>query len=268
MHRTLIALALLSLVLPASPAGAREESKIQIRLVSEEEPGPGNGVGRGGVRGDVHTQLRDGKIALQLRVRGLAPGAGYALLGFEDEDALEGVELLSFETASNGSANLGWDLATPDPRGKFLVLVDGDGDPVLSGWLYGAAEDDGRHTKVKEVTQLAPDDESDPAGQVEASYRTLPNGKSRLRVSTRGIPEGDYLLFIDGVEVAAFSPNPGGNAQLDFRTKTNPGQGPEQAKPHHKKMQLTLDPRSKLIEVERADGTPMFAGPMLAQTEN
>lgn len=264
------------LLAPVPAALAKEESKIQIRLETPTGSGPGNGngVGKGAVRGDVRTHLQGSKVILQLRVRGLEPDAGYALLCLDGEADPEPALLFSFETGGSGSANLTHDLskgddpeAPRDPRGKLLQVVDADDDEILSGWLYGDPADDGPHTKVKERTRLAPDPDADPAGQVEASYRTLPNGRSSLSVATRHIPQGDYELFVDGALVAEFSPNPAGNAKLDFRTRPGKGKGPKKVKPHRKKQQLSFDPRRKLIEVRLDDGTLLFSGPMIAQVQ-
>ena len=274
MLRTAVLVLAAFLLAPAPAALAKEESKIQIRLQSPSGvgPGTGNGIGKGAVRGDVRTHLQGSRVILKLRVRGLEPDASYALLCFEDEGDPEPALLFSFETGRSGSANLTHPLAKGDdpeaprdPRGKLLVVVDADDDEILQGWLYGEPEDDGPHTKIKERTRLAPDPDTDPDGQVKATYRLLPNGRASLSVATRRIPQGDYQLFVDGEVVADFSPNPAGNAKLDFRTK--PGKGPKRVRPHRKKQQLDFDPRRKLIEVRRDDGTLFFAGPMLAQIE-
>jgi len=287
MLRSALLLAAASLLLPTPAAFAKEESKIQIRLLSPSNGngngnaignaignGNGNGNGGSGMRGDVRTHLQGSKVVLQLRVRGLEPDSEYALLCLESETATEAAELLRFSTGANGSANLTQNLAKTedpeapaDPRGKLLSLVDAGDQEVLRGWLYGAPEDDGPQTKVKERTQLADDEASDPSGRVDATYQRLPNGQGKLAVDARGIPAGDYRLLVDGVEVAVFSPNPGGNAKLDFRTKPGKGKGPKKVKPHQKKQQLDFDPRRKLVEVQLEDGTPMFAGPMLAQVD-
>lgn len=258
------ALALAALLLGPAPAAlAKEESKIQIRL---EAPS-----GNSSARGEVRTRFQGSRLQLQLRVRGLEPDAPYALLCLEDAGDPAPAELFSFETGGSGSANVKRDLAEGDPpcdpRGKLLVVVDAVDDAVLEGWLYGDVADDGPKTKVKERTGLAPDPDADPEGRVEALYRTLPNGRGSLSVATRHISEGDYELLVDGVLVAGFSPNSGGNAKLDFRIWPGKAKGPKKPKPHRKKQLLDFDPRCKEIEVRLVDGPVLFAGPMLAQFE-
>ncbi|MBW2426742.1 MAG: hypothetical protein JRG86_21035 [Deltaproteobacteria bacterium] len=261
-------------------AKSKEESKIQIRLTAPNGNGNGNGKGKSGPRGDIRTHLQGSKVEMQLRVKSLEPETEHVLFCREDEMASEGDELLRFETTAKGAANDKFDLrkqdeneAPVDPRGCYLVLAEASdlGTDVLTGWLYGAPEDDGPMTKVKEVTSLEPDETSDPEGSVEASYRMAPNGKGRLMIGLHRVAEGDYVVFVDGDEVATLTPNPGGNARVDFRTQPSKGKGSGKVKPHNKKKQLSFDPRRKLIEVELDNGdgttTPMFAGPMLAQIE-
>ncbi len=92
-------------------AGAKEESKIQIRLFDLT----GNGNGRGGdaVRADVRTHLQGSKVTLKLRARGLDAGTKYVLLCKDTDDATESAELTRFTTGSNGSANVTQNLARP-----------------------------------------------------------------------------------------------------------------------------------------------------------
>jgi len=159
--------------------------------------------------------------------------------------------------------------APADPRGKFLAIADAADETleIVGGWLYGEPQDDGPMTKIKEVTDLAPDASASPAGQVAARYDMRPNGHGKLSISMRGVPSEDYEVLVDGVPVTTLTPNPAGNAKADFQTRSNPGKGSGMVKPHHKKQQLNFDPRRKEILVRLSDGTPMFSGPMLAQIE-
>jgi hypothetical protein len=197
------------------------------------------------------------------------------LLCKETEETAESAELVRFTTASNGSANITQNLAKTadvdapaDPRGKFLAIADGADTTleIVGGWLYGEPQNDGPMAKIKELTDLEPDPAS-PSGGVSARYDRRPNGNGTLSIAMRGVPAGDYEIFVDGFLVAALTPNPAGNAKADFQTKPIRGQGVGNAKPHGKKQQLNFDPRRKQIAVELTDGTPMFSGPMLAQIE-
>ncbi len=276
--RIQILLFTLAFAAAAFPAAAKEESKIQIRLVDQSAPGNGhgNGLGGGAVRADVHTQLQGKKVILKLRARGLEPNTEYALLCKEDEQTTESAELVRFTTGSNGSANVSQNLAKTadvdapaDPRGKFLAIADGADTmlEIVGGWLYGEPQNDGPMTKIKELTDLEPDPNASPSGGVSARYDRRPNGNGTLSIAMRRVPVGDYEIFVDGFLVAPISPNPAGNAKADFQTKPMRGQGLGNAKPHHKKQQLNFDPRRKQIVVQLTDGTPMFSGPMLAQIE-
>jgi hypothetical protein len=268
LSQALPVLLALALLVPAV-AGAKEESKIQIPLL-----GSGGGNGKG-PRADVRTNLQGTKVDLQLKVVGVSPDTEYVLLCKENESATESAELVRFTTGSNGTANVTQNLAKTDdvtapadPRGKFLVLAEA-ADPaveVLSGWLYGDPADDPAKTKVKEQTSLAADETSPPPGGVHAGYRMLPNGNGSLSLKMRGVPAGDYEVWVDGLMVATLTPNSGGNATADFQTKPIKGKSGK-AKPHKKKQDLNFDPRRKLVELKLSDGTPMFAGLMIAQIE-
>jgi hypothetical protein len=285
-----LALALISLPFAA---GAKEESKIQIRLteVTDKANGNGhqngNGLGGGDMRADVRTHLQGSRVILKLRARGLEPDADYVLLCKDAEDADESAELAQFTSRSNGSVNLTQDLsktddpeAPADPRGKFLVIAkddEGGRTEILGGWLYGHPLDDGPMTKIKEVTSLEADADASPSGSVAARYDMRPNGHGKLSISMRRLPAGDYEILVgdDETPVATFTPNRAGNAKIDFQTRPIRGQGSGRVKAHRKKKHLGFDPRRKEILVQLAaddeepesEPTPMFSGPMLAQIE-
>lgn len=253
--------------LGAGVATAKEESKIQIRLLPPGAGGNGNGMG-GQLRGDVRTQLQGAKTQLALRVRGAEPSTDYMLLALDDETSTEGLELAHFTTGSKGQFTGSFDIgkgdgadAPVDPRGHYLVVSDGV-NAILAGWLYGAAEDDGPMTKVKELTGLAPDQTTNPSGSAAARYDMRPNGHGKFRVSLRDVPAGDYDLWVDGVLVQSLTPNAGGNAEATFTTKPVHGR----SRPHNAKSPLDFDPRRKLVEVKQGDAL-YFSGPMLAQIE-
>ena len=278
----ILVLALALITLPFA-AGAKEESKIQIRLTAVtdngngHENGNGNGWGSGTERADVRTHLQGSKVILQLRARGLDADTEYVLLCKDTEEAMDSAELTSFTSGSNGSANVTQDLAKTDdpeapadPRGKFLVIAKGAdvSMEIVGGWLYGEPQDDGPMTKIKEVTDLEPDEDSSPSGSVAARYDMRPNGHGKLSISMRHVPVDDYEILVDGTPVATLTPNPAGNAKADFQTRPMRGQGSGKIKPHRKKQMLIFDPRRKEILVRLlSDGTPMFSGPMLAQIE-
>lgn len=284
----------LALALVALPfaVGAKEESKMQIRLTDVSEPpvvtranatdadetvvASGNGPDKGAVRASVKTHLQGSRVVLKLLARGLEADTDYVLLCKQTEDAADSAELASFTTKSNGSANVTQDLsktddpdAPADPRGKFLVIAHAADASmeVVGGWLYGDAADDGPMTKIKELTELEPDPGSAPSGRVAARYDMQPNGRGRLSISMRGVPAGDYEVLVDGVLAATLTPSPGGQATADFRTHPSRGSGSGKAKAHRKRSRLDFDPRRKEILVQLADATPMFRGPMLAQID-
>jgi hypothetical protein len=159
--------------------------------------------------------------------------------------------------------------APADPRGKFLVIADGAdvSIEIASGWLYGEPQNDGPKTKIKELTDLAPDGDAAPSGRVAARNDMRPNGRGKLSISMRHVPAGDYEILVDGALVATLTPNSAGNAKATFRTRLNRGHGSGKVKPHRKKQSLNFDPRRKEILVQLSDQTPMFFGPMLAQIE-
>jgi hypothetical protein len=273
----ILMLALALITLPFA-AGAKEESKIQIRLtdVNGNGNGNGNGLGGGAVRADVHTLLQGTKVVLKLRARGLDADTEYVLLCKDDEGATDSAELTRFTSGSNGSANVTQNLsktddpeAPADPRGKFLVIADAADESIeiVGGWLYGTPQDDGPMTKIKEVTDLAADADASPSGSVAARYDMRPNGHGKLSISMRRVPAEDYEVLVDGVLASTLTPNPAGNAKVDFQTKPIRGNGSGKVKPHRKKQQLNFDPRRKEILVQLTDGTRMFYGPMIAQIE-
>jgi hypothetical protein len=248
--------------LGASSVDAKEESKIQIRL---ERLGGGGGQ----LRGDVRTQLQEDVTRLRLHVRGAEPETEHVLLAKEAPEDEEGAELGRFTTGSNGQWTGTFALgkgdeseAPADPRGRFLVVAD-DADEILGAWLYGAVEDDAPKTKVKEQTGLEPDAETAPSGSAAARYDLRPNGMGTFRVTLRGVPAGDYDVWVDGVMVDELTPNSAGNAEASFTTRLR---GSPRSRPHHTKRQLTFDPRRKLVELKQGDDV-YFSGPMLAQIE-
>jgi hypothetical protein len=273
---SMCSLALLGLALGLAPqaAIAKEESKIQILLLP---PGPGNGNGNGlakgnGPIGDVRSFLQGDSAILQLHVRGLEPGVEHTLLALLDETDPDPLVLAHFTTDPNGQFNDTFDLtkgdaieAPVDPRGKYLVVSDGAED-VLAGWLYGAPEDDGPMTKVKELTELAPDETADPSGTASAGYDMRPNGKGSLDVMMRGVPAGDYDIYVDGVMVETLTPTPGGTGRASFLTHPSKGKGSGKAVGHNKRGPLDFDPRRKLIELKQG-AQVYFSGPMIAQIE-
>jgi hypothetical protein len=280
-----LALALITVPFAAS---AKEESKIQIRLMDLSGPGNGNGngLGSGAVRADVHTHLQGTKVILKLRARGLEADTEYALLCKDSESATDSAELTRFTSGSNGSANVTQNLAKTDdpeapadPRGKFLAIADGAdvSMEIVGGWLYGDPDLDGPKTKIKEVTGLAADEDASPSGSVAARYDMRPNGHGKLSISMKRVPAGDYEILVgDGdTPAATFTPNPAGNAKVDFQTKPIRGKGSGKVKLHRKKQALNFDPRRQEILVQLAadptvpasEPTPMFSGPMIAQIE-
>ncbi len=275
----ILVLALALIVLPFA-AGAKEESKIQIRLTDLNGAGNGNGNGLGGgaVRAAVRTHLQGSRVILKLRARGLEPDTEHVLLCRDTEGPGDSAELTRFTSGSNGSANVTQNLAKTDdpaapadPRGKFLVIAevaDLETD-IVGGWLYGKDVDDEPKTKIKEVTELAPDEDASPSGSVAARYDMRPNGRGKLSIAMRGVPAEDYEILVDGVLAATLTPNPAGNAKADFRTRPSRGQGSGKVKPHRKKQLLDFDPRRKEILVRLAadEKKPMFFGLMLAQIE-
>jgi hypothetical protein len=281
MTRLALRLLALGLLLAlASGAHAKEESKLQILLLP---PGTGGGNGNGnglakgqGPIGDLRSFLQDpGSLRrLQLHVRGLEPGVEHTLLALLDETDTAPSELCRFMTDANGQWNGTCEIgkgdaveAPIDPRGKYLVVNDGVED-VLVGWLYGAPEDDGPMTKVKEQTSLAPDATVAPTGSADARYDMRPNGKGSLVISLRGVPAGDYDVWVDGVLVETLTPNPGGSAKASFRThpSNGNGNGGGNGQGHNKRGLLDFDPRRKLIELMQGSEV-YFSGPMLAQIE-
>jgi len=69
-----------------------------------------------------------------------------------------------------------------DPRGMFFVIADGADleMEVVGGWLYDEPQNDGPKTKIKAVTDLAPDEDASPSGSVAARYdmrRNRPAGR-------------------------------------------------------------------------------------------
>jgi hypothetical protein len=213
---------------------------------------------------------------LKLHARGLDADTEYVLLCKDTESATDSEELAHFVSRSNGSAKVTQNLskiddveAPVDPRGKFLVIADGAdvSIEIASGWLYGEPQNDGPKTKIKELTDLAPDGDAAPSGRVAARYDMRPNGRGKLSISMRHVPAGDYEILVDGALVATLTPNSAGNAKATFRTRLNRGHGSGKVKPHRKKQSLNFDPRRKEILVQLSDQTPMFFGPMLAQIE-
>ena len=259
---------LLALGLPLV-AGAKEESKIQVPLVDDSNPGNGNGKGRND--GKLHSTFTEKQATWRVHVKGLVPGGSYELRArdLEATDPLDGELIEAFTAGSNGQVNLKIDLLQTgdamnppsDPRGKLISIYDGAQD-VMSGWFYGEVANDTPHTKVKELTELDPAAET-TEGSVSARYDLRPNGKGVLNLKLRKVAPGIYEIHVDGALIETLTPNPAGNAKVSLRT--HPGKG--KSKPHNKKGMLSMDPRRKLIEVKQSD-VVVFSGPMLAQIPN
>lgn len=259
-----------ALLAAPAPAGAKEESKIQIAL---DPVGGGAAGARNGAK--LRTQFMPGQAGLQMQVKGLAPSAEYLLLA-------DGLEILRFTSGSNGQANVKVDLlrlgagdlaaAPVDPRGTLVTINDGAAD-VFAGWLYGPVANDPSRVLVNESTFLAPDPVAAPSGTAIAGYMMTPNRKAKLRISLVGAPVGEYEIWVDDVLVGTLTTNPAGNASADFRSdvpRTNGnagGNGNGNGKPKkagNAKLPLDFDPRMAWIELRLA-GAPVFAGEMAAQ---
>jgi hypothetical protein len=266
-----VSAALLLILGLAFASGAKEESKIQVPLVDDSNPGNGNGKGRND--GKLHSTFTEKQATWRVHVKRLVPGASYELRARDAEatDPLDGELIAAFTAGSNGQVNLKIDLLQTgdamsppsDPRGKLISIYDvALGADVMSGWFYGEVVNDTPHTKVKELTEL------DPAvvtteGSVSARYDLRPNGKGVLNLKLAKLAPGTYEIHVDGALIETLIPNPAGNAKLSLRT--HPGKG--KSKAHNKKGMLSMDPRRKLIEVKQSD-VVVFSGPMLAQIPN
>jgi hypothetical protein len=284
---------LLALGLPLV-AGAKEESKIQVPLVDDSDPGNGNGKAKGRNDGKMQSTFTETQATFHVHAKQLDPDVGYRVLARESEPAIpgecetaeeceasEGCEVIHESTeGSNGQVKLKIDLLQTgdethppiDPRGKLISICQG-AEIVMSSWFYGAADDDTPHTKVKEQTELEPVNES-TQGSVSARYDMGPNGKESLSLQFQNVAPGTYAIYVDGAPVylnadldpADLTPNAGGTAKLSLRSHPGKGKGSGKVKEHNKKGTLPsdLDPRRKLIEV-MLGGEPAFSGPMLAQ---
>jgi len=273
---------LLALGLPLV-AGAKEESKIQVLLSGDSDPGNGNGKAKGRSDGKMQSTFTESQATFQVHAKQLAPLGEYELLARESEDTLpEEAELIqAFTAASNGQVNLKIDLlqtgytadpptAPIDPRGKLISIYDPAlGEHVMSGWFYGDAVNDTPHTKVKEQTALDPVAET-TEGSVSARYNMGPNGKGSLNLQLQNVaPDATYEIHVEGAmnPIETLTTNSGGTAKLNLRTHPGKGKSSGKVKEHNKKGLLTIDPRRKLIEVKQGD-VVVFSGPMLAQIPN
>jgi hypothetical protein len=258
-----LALAFFLLLALASPGAAKEESKIKLRMDSLDG---------GSVRGDVATKMSADSASLHLKVKGLEPDLEHVLYNDATEDRDDGTELARFTTSGNGSANLQIDLlsldlgADADPRGSRLSVFDGALD-VLEVWVFSDDPDasNPRWSRVKEWTDLAPgEDNVDEEGTASARYQVNPNGKGRLLLALRGVPEGTYAAYVEDTLIAdEIVPNSGGNAQVSFRTSSK---GNGRSKPHNKKLGMNFDPYLEIIELRQGDDV-YFSGVMAAQVE-
>lgn len=266
---------LLALGLPFA-AGAKEESKIQVPLVDDSSPGNGKGKGRND--GKLHSTFTEGQATFHVHVKQLVPDRVYQVLARDSEatDPLLGEMIAEFMAGSNGQVKLKIDLlqtgdtSNPpiDPRGKLISIYDTDqGMDVMSSWFYGDLADDRPHTKVKELTELDPVADTS-GGSVSARYDLRPNGKASLRLKLENLAPGTYEIHVEGEvnPIETLTTNPGGNANLSYRSHPGKGKGSGKVKEHNKKHPLSDigDPRRKLIEVKQG-AMVMFSGPMLAQ---
>ncbi len=253
--------AFVCLILSASPRNgfAIEESKIIAPL----ENVSGDPASR--ASGQLHSTFLANRALFRVRLRSLAPSTDYLMLA-------GGTEMAHILTDANGHANVQFDLLNPsspnltqiiDPRGKLISINDGTQD-ILAAVFSGPLEPP--RTKVKERTQLTAVSGVEQ-GRVEARFDRLPNGRGKFVVSSRSLAVGDYELCVDGVPLAEFTTNAGGNAMLSFMSHlpnngNNNGNGNKPR--HNQKHALDFDPRGELVEVKQ-DGNPVFSGPMLAQ---
>jgi len=266
--RHLLAASLAAVLLTPGAGLAREESK--IRLFMEK-------LGGGNEKGMLRSQLAPGSASLRLHVNHLVPNLEHIVMG-------DGVEVDRFTTNGAGNAEVRIDLfatgggTTPtfDPRGKFLTINDGTND-VLAAWVYADPAADPPRPQIKETTALARD-ALVMQGAVDARYEALPSGSARLLIALRGVVPGDYEVFVDGASIATVTTNPAGHASVDLRVQPGQGgmsgnaggngngngNGKGKGNANKHKGALTMNPRSKLIEVKQASAVH-FSGSMLAQ---
>ena len=204
---------LLALGLPLA-SGAKEESKIQVPLVDDSNPGNGNGKGRND--GKLHSTFTEKQATWRVHVKGLVPGGSYELRArdLEATDPLEGELIEAFMAGSNGQVNLKIDLLQTgdamsppsDPRGKLISIYDVDLEAdVMSGWFYGEVANDTPHTKVKELTELDPA-AATTEGSVSARYDLRPNGKGVLNLQLQKVAPGSYEIHVDGALIETVTP--------------------------------------------------------------
>lgn len=243
--RHFVGMAGIAVALAASPAAARDLSKIKGDFENT------------GIEPEALGSLKAGfklsRSQIELRAKQLAPNAMYSV-------RVAGEEKAQILTDGGGNAKVKFRGPTAtssaflldfDPRGQVLSINDGAND-VLTAVVSGAGQPSGM--SVDERVRLTPTSLV-PNGEAKARYRTRKDGRIDFEVEIAGVAAGSYLLFIDGVERGTIVADALGIGEIEFESPAEAGD-----------LLLDFDPRGLQVDVSQ-NGNVYFTGEMRADAQ-
>jgi cytochrome c oxidase assembly protein Cox11 len=200
--------------------------------------------------GDVEWSIGSGRSVLTIRTRGLDAGSYTVRVGGVPEGELVSKSGRSATARFTNGLRRGTTQALDfDPRGNAIELENERGG-VLEVEVSGPGPEPAG-TMVEERTSLARMAAAPPQAEAGAHFRLRKDGRTSFEVELSRVPDGAYVLFVDGIERGTIQVKLG-RGKVEFDSADS------------RKLVLDFDPRAATIDVAQG-GVIFFSGPLLAQ---
>jgi hypothetical protein len=226
--------------------------------------------GEGEARGYAELDLRPGRAAFEVSVRGLMAGEAYVLQMTEDDDEIKRLGVFEvFESASGGTygeiefrspqAGTAQELDF-DPRGRLIEVLDAGAGVVLSGTLPEEGELPGRGVPPfdsdfkdpgfggREI-ELQLDNVAAPPSATAQAELTMGGGQMEFEIEVYGLGEGEYPVQMNGSPLGTIIVDTNGTGEIEFGYPEDDGQQP-----------LDFDPAGALIQIFDGTDPLLFEG--------
>jgi cytochrome c oxidase assembly protein Cox11 len=230
------------LLVGSGPAAGRETSRARGSLANTGLDADASG--------SVQWSLGPSRSAMTIATRGLDAGTYTVRVDGVPEGSLVSTGRSArarFTTSATPGLGQALDF---DPRGKEIEIGD-DGGGALRVEVSGT-NPDSPGTTLEERTSITPTGAAPTGGKAEAHFRLRRDGRKSFEVQLRGVPNGAYQIFVDGVDRGTILVVLGrGTIEFDSADPPEPV--------------LDFDPRGVTLDVAQS-GTVLFSGPFAAQS--